>query len=203
MTVSRKLTILTVFGMAIVLGLSYLADHHPTSAIPAKIAQTGDSLTRTRPALVASLDQSAKERGVSAAAQRALLERERMSRRRADSLARRADSLATLADEIVTTSNQWSMAYAARTAEADALRSALADASARGDSLAADTLRLHDDNRATMARMLALERFNATLGTALQKATECRIVGPVRCPSRVQVAVAVVALDRLLPLMVR
>lgn len=194
--IGDRVTILVLLGVGLIVGLSYLDARKPTRPNVAKINDTGDSLTMVRDKLDSALITSDLERQASSDAQRASAQREARSRVRAEAAKRRADSLAVLAAASDSTSAVWRAAYEERTTEAGELTLQLSEAHARIDSLAADTLRLTRDLLATVTYAQGLERFNADVRRELVRARECRIVGRVPCPSRLQTAVTVLIVDR-------
>lgn len=108
---------------------------------------------------------------------------------RADSLARSARTVDSSA--IGQVDSTWRLAYDARTAERDQL---LAAAKIRDSADADRRAALHDVHIAldsAQSRSRALDVLNNSLLKAVEKAERgCRIIGPIRCPSRKQSAVA-------------
>jgi chromosome segregation ATPase len=170
----------------------------PTDPSTAKIHKTEDSLSATRPSFDSLLASSTAERDSASRAIAASAKRELASRVRAEDAKRSADSLAVLAAATDTTMSQWRKAYAARDSEATELRVQLGEAHQQIAKLASDTASLKRDNLALAERIAAIDHLNADLHVALEKATECRIVGPLRCPSRTQTAIGTLLVDELL-----
>lgn len=185
MTIANRLTIMTVAGIVTVAALSYLRPK-PIAPNAANIQRTDDSLSSARDTLQTNLIQSARERAVSARAQIASANREAASRALAAAAKRRADSLAILARASDSTSTLWRMAYDERDAEVKALAADTVELRAQKDSLVQDTLRLRHDLDDVQKYVIGVERFNGTLKADLERVTECRIVGPIPCPSRTQ-----------------
>lgn len=183
MRLRDQLTLLTLAGVAAVIVLGQ-CNAKPTKPSIAKMNKTEDSLSSARDTLQTNLIQSAEERRLSALAQLESKKREAVIRARADAANRRADSLAVLALATDSTMSLWRMAYVARDSEAKALAADTVELRLQKDSLVADTLRLRHDLDNVQKYVSGVERFNADLKHDLLVINECRIVGPIPCPSR-------------------
>lgn len=105
--------------------------------------------------------------------------------RRADSLAQEAARAATARDSAA----GWQRAYEARTAERDTLAVAL---HATADALDAATARGDTLARALVVRTAQQQRADSLVRALVAQATRpsCRVLGLVRCPTRMKSAVA-------------
>lgn len=185
----RAALLLTIGFAAIV--LLYYVDGQG-AGVPADITKTADSLEATRPALDSQLARSARAGDSSARVQRQLQLRERRIRARADSLERLADSLAAIgaaATSAADSAKAYAAAYELEKATADSLRAENQAKDARIQLLVADTTRLAGDRDSLQRRNQALEAFTMRLRSELAKATECKLIGPIRCPTRRETAV--------------
>lgn len=187
---------LVVVGAAVILATLGLCARPEPPREPVAITKTADSLEATKPAFDSAAIADAAAREASRKEQLRLQHQEQQLRAIAEAHRRRADSLAAIARitmPLEPSNNPVLLAYEARTAEASTLRAELETARARIDSLQADTARLYQAWLRSEARRLALEKFNADLRVALHKATECTIAFGIRCPTRTETAVGVLA----------
>ena len=147
---------------------------------PTPSEKTSDSLAITKPEDQAKIDSSNArivERGkVSTIATEAA----RIAQERANSARRRADSLAI--------AKVWQGAYIARTEEADSLRSVTVSDAKVIFNLKADTTDLRFQLLTINTRLSKTEQVNAGLRKDLDHARQCKILGLVNCPSRIQTA---------------
>jgi hypothetical protein len=178
--------------IAILVGLSFLYEP-PAPAIPPNILATSDSLVATAPAHDSALQASRLLGDTLHRRQRAAAARERARRDSADRARHRADSIAAAADD----ARAWYQAYIERTQEAMQLRHELLEKDTRIAALEADTLRLHQDKIDLIARNLVYAKNSQDLRIAAEtavKAGQCRVAWRVRCPSRMETAVATTVL---------
>lgn len=172
------------------LAAALVASHWPRSEagekVPASIAKTADSLKVTRPA--ADNRRDSLVRSAAADTMRAV-RAERLAKAARDSAERfrkAADSAAALARVYGDSAFLWRDAYENRTAEAGQLRTALdsAEAGNRAMTSAAASLRLawlDADARRRQAEEVVIPGLERAIRQLDQP---CRIVGPIKCPSR-------------------
>jgi hypothetical protein len=175
-----------VFAMSaiILLALALVLARHFTGAtvkVPPALTTRVDSMRITAPSYAASQESLtvAASAAVATAARHAA--RATVHRANADRSAQRADTLAR--------DTLWRAAYEARTAEVVQLRDAFVAESLRADREV--EARVLAERRADAAelRVAALTNLNNDVYRTLQRATECRVIGPIPCPSRTVVAV--------------
>lgn len=147
---------------------------------PTKNEKTADSLDITRPidkALIDSLDARIASRAlVSNRAEAGA----RTSQEGANRARRRADSLAV--------ARQWEGAYRERTVEADSLRRVVVSKDTVILSLKADTTDLRTQLGVVNRRLAKTEAVVVGLRWDLEQARQCKILGFINCPSRIQTA---------------
>ena len=147
---------------------------------PTPSEKTSDSLAITRPLDQAKIDSSNArivERGKGSTI---ATEAARIAQERADRAKHRADSLAI--------ARAWQGAYVARTEEADSLRSVTVSDAKVIFNLKADTTDLRFQLSTINTRLSKTEQVNAGLRKDLDHARQCKILGLVNCPSRIQTA---------------
>lgn len=147
---------------------------------PTESERTSDSLDITKPIDQALID-SANAR---IAARQVVSERAdaaaRIAQDRANRAQRRADSLAI--------AREWEGAYISRTEEADSLKSVVASNATVIFNLKADTTDLRGQLSIVNKRLKTTEGVNAGLRRDLTQARQCKVLGVLRCPSRIQTA---------------
>lgn len=167
---------------------------------PTKSEKTADSLAITKPIDQALIDSSnarivARGKASSVAESSAKASQASAARER-----RVADSLAAVAAVAVDQASAWHSAYDARNSEAIDLRKAVDSNIVVIASLKADTTELRFQLTTVNKRLKTTEDVNAGLRKDLEQARECKILGFVNCPSRIQSAaltvVTYVAVDK-------
>lgn len=166
------------------------SDHQPP-ALPPALATRVESLTITRPLDSARIDSLRRAAAVSGQAARAAAARAATIEASAAQLQQRADSLAQIAAQRDSAA-AWRVAYLARTEQADSLHAANDSLHAAIHQLAADTLAQALHIASLERRNRSLEALNADLVRATARAGQCRLVGPIPCPSRGAVAVTTI-----------
>lgn len=180
---------LVIVGLIWFLVTRIFADTPPG---PTENEKRADSLAATKAGDQALLDSSnarIRSREVaSGEATRAALD----AIDRANRAKRRADSLAI--------ARRWESAYNARTEEAIDLRAKGASDATLIANLKADTTDLRQQLGIVNRRLATTEAVVVGLKWDLQQARNCKILGLVKCPSRIQTAaltaITVVAVDR-------
>lgn len=147
---------------------------------PTKNEKTADSLDITRPidkALIDSLDARIASRAlVSNRAEAGA----RTSQESANRAKRIADSLAI--------ERKWENAYTERSAEAVSLRTTVAQKDTIIVALKADTTDLRTQLGVVNRRLAKTEAVVVGLRWDLEQARQCKILGFINCPSRIQTA---------------
>jgi len=148
---------------------------------------------RTRAAVLDSVVRATRARDDSIRAEQSRRDREDAARRRSiAALSAHADTLAALARAKGDTASAAWAAYLAEREASDSLRRSLV---AADSARAADSLRIHylaAAHDSVNAQRRALLALTADLREAVDRAArrnECRIIGPIKCPSRTTVAV--------------
>jgi hypothetical protein len=133
---------------------------------------------------------SARGRELAAArGRRAAEDSGRADRRRADSLEAVAKAAQTSADSAAA----WQQAYYQRTGEAEDLQLALADAKMETAEVRVQLAAADSQVEVWRGRALRADTVIARLLPLAESAGDrCRILGPIRCPSRKQTAIAAV-----------
>lgn len=166
---------LVFFGVGIFVGQS-----RQPAQVPATIIIKLDSIEQTRVEHRATIDSlTAVAQRLEGAAQQSAAAA-RASQESAIRLGHRADSLATVAQS----ASDWREAYEARTIQVSELLETV-----RLKDITIDTLERGlqiQRERADKLEMrnVALEDFNRQLAKQLTQPRECRIIGPIPCPSR-------------------
>ena len=172
-------------GFAVVGLLLFLFWRRPSEpAIPPKVQQEIDSLRiakRTTDSILAvhrvrdqELAEAAARATVQAQAHQSTADKERDTATHFDS------------------SGAYRDAYDARTREALALRQVIADKDVIIDTMAVRIRLLQSTVTIDSTRIVALEKLNGELVDAATHASECKIAGVIRCPSRTKLVVATV-----------
>lgn len=180
-----------VFTAAALLAVTLLVVYDsPTPSISPAVARTSDSLRSTHQAHMDTVNALAQRETVYVAKADTRATAATIATARADERRRVADSLAALA--IISDNKKselWRAAYDTLASVADSLRDA-ARMWEQAYSFERDA-RLAATARADLEtdRRMALEEFSAALEEDLRRATECRIVWRVPCPTRKQAAV--------------
>ena len=147
---------------------------------PTPSERTSDSLAITKPIDQALIDSSnariAQRQPTSDASIRAA----RTAQERADQAGHLADSLAA--------DSAWKAAYQKRTEEADSLKSVSAHKDTVIIALMADTVDLRGQLGIVNKRLKTTEDVNAGLRHDLEQARQCKLLGFINCPSRIQTA---------------
>jgi hypothetical protein len=187
---------ITIGGVVIIIvlaGYVMKSCQHPSgpgAKIPVATQRTLDSLDITRPAFTRATDSiitlvihdTVQSTQFQAAARRAA--------QSASVAQRRADSLASDAATAHDSATAWHSAYAARTEEASQLRVVIANDSAALAREISARQHLATLYGADTLRRIAIEKVNSDLRSAIARLEQpCRLIGPIRCPSRITVAV--------------
>lgn len=158
----------------------------PAEKIPVEIRKASDSLKATRPEAEHRRDSVLRVVAVDTAR---AVRAERLARAAKDSaegFRKRADSTATQARLYGDSAFLWRSAYENRTEEADQLRTALSssDSALQARTAAGANLRLlwlDSEARRRKAEEVVIPGFERAIAQLEQP---CRILGPIRCPSR-------------------
>jgi hypothetical protein len=192
---TRKALPYAVLMVAVIaLAIGYLfksCQRDPGEKIPAHTAKTIDSLDRT----ARGFDSSQKiiiTRVVHDTVQsNRLQETARSAEGRARVAQSRADSLARVASTSADSATAWRGAYEARSREAEELRVSVIQKDSALVHERSALLHLSEAYGADTLRRIAIESVNRDLRLAIERLeVPCRVIGPVRCPGRVAVAVA-------------
>jgi hypothetical protein len=182
-------------ALAVALALSHWPRPGSGDKVPAEVQRSADSLELTRPATEDRRDSILRLVVVDTAR---AVRAERLAKARKDTaegFRKRADSSAALASVYGDSAFLWRDAYENRTAEADQLRLAFAAAdSARAAEAMArarfDQLFRDSEARRRVAEEVVIPGLQRAI-SQLEK--PCRLVGPIRCPSRTETALLTVA----------
>lgn len=199
-----KWTVPTLAIIAVALAVALAVKSWPHSdpqkgKVPPQIAKTSDSLKVTRPEFGARRDSVLRVVVVdtirAARAERAA----KAAELKAEGFRKAADSIAALARAQGDSSFLWKFAYDNRTNEAEHLQFSLdstksALASERSARVSVEFLRGDAERRRKIAEETTIPGLERAIA-ALEK--PCRIVGPIRCPSRTVTAVLAVTTTAL------
>lgn len=167
---------------------------------PTKSEKTSDSLSVTKPidqALIDSSNARIALRGKTSSVAESSAKASQASAAKARHI---ADSLAAQAALAIDQASAWHSAYDARNSEAIDLRSNRDSLLSVVVSLKADTTDLRFQLSKVNTRLKTTEDVNEGLRKDLENARQCRIIGRLNCPSRIQTAaltlVTYIAADR-------
>lgn len=167
---------------------------------PTKSEKTSDSLAVTKPidqTLINSSNARIAARGKTSSAAESSAKASQASAARERHI---ADSLAAVAAVAIDQASAWHSAYDARNAEAVDLRKTVDSDIVVIASLKADTTDLRFQLSTVNKRLKTTEDVNKGLRKDLENARQCRIIGRLNCPSRIQTAaltlVTYIAADR-------
>lgn len=191
---TRKALPYAVLMVAVIaLAIGYLfksCSRDPGEKIPARVTKTIDSLDRTAPGFDSSQKANITRVIHDTIQSTHFQEAARNAEGRARLAQSRADSMALVASTAADSATAWRGAYEARTREAEELRVSVAQ---KDSALARERgalLHLSDAYRADTLRRIAIESVNRDLRIAIARLeVPCRIIGPLRCPSRTTTAV--------------
>jgi len=155
---------------------------------PTPSEQTADSLKATKPAERALIDSSNEHIAARAPSSAKAEADAKASKASAAKYQHIADSLAVVAASSADSVTAWHDAYVNRSAEAASLRTVVASDAITITNLKADTADLRFQLVTVNKRLKTTEDVNKGLRKDLEQARQCKIVGFINCPSRIQTA---------------